>query len=94
LRRWEVIEFGKRNAEFGKRRGAKQLDFGVRNAEQCRTLGRCDGNGIRNREFGLRPIGAYAYAPAGKRKNKANSIAQGKGERRKDRSCEVEKMGG
>jgi len=26
-------------------------------------------------EFGLRPIGAYAYAPAGKRKIKAKSIA-------------------
>jgi hypothetical protein len=31
------------------------------------------GNGIRNWECGLRPIGAYAYAPVGMRKIKARA---------------------
>ncbi len=71
---------------------------------KCRKQG---GNGIRNWEFGLRPIGACAYppackpyglygleaAPAGKRKTKANSIAQGKGERGKDERIEAAKLG-
>ncbi len=44
---------------------------------KIKTEGR--GNGIRNWECGLRPIGAYAYAPAGRRKIKAEGRGNGIG---------------
>ena len=46
------------------------------------------GNGMRNLECGLRPIGAYAYAPVGMRKIRAKSRAYGNGERQRREAIE------
>ena len=64
-------------------RGKWNWEMGMRNAECGKVKKRTGANGIRNWECGLRPlravgsiyepeaIGAYAYAPAGRRKIKA-----------------------
>jgi hypothetical protein len=57
-------------------------------------MGRYEGNGIRNWEFGLQPLRAVgyepeaigAYAPEGKRKIKAERIKQSVRKKLKDRS--------
>jgi hypothetical protein len=48
-------------------------------------------NRSRNSECGLRPIGAYAYAPAGRRKYKAKGIvAEDRGRKSEDRRQRTE----
>ena len=61
------------------------LRHGLRPIEAIKENSELGINRSRNGECGLRPIGAYAYAPAGMRKIKAKSIEQSgiKGERQR-----------
>jgi hypothetical protein len=58
-------EVGMRNVEGGKERRWEGFELGSRNVEVGKER---RWEGVRQSEGGLRPIGVFAYAPAGMRK--------------------------